>query len=92
MTEWRSIESAPKDGSWLLLYAPGIERDYDAENAPQITVGTWNSQTYSEPVWLSAETEAEFWDYGGYTGAGMSVHLREIQPTHWMPCPDAPGG
>ncbi len=93
MSDWRPIDTAPRDGTWVLLFCPGLseERDYDARGAPDITVGCWDAQTYSSPTWLSAETVAEFWDYGGETGAGQSISLRVVSPTRWLPLPASPG-
>ncbi len=92
MSEWLDIASAPKDGTWLWLYCPGIEndRDYEAESAPPMTMGRFAARDMAEPAWVSTETQTEFWDYGGATGAGCCIELREICPTHWMPLPPPP--
>lgn len=81
--QWQPIETAPKDGTDVLLFAPG-----------RLTCGHWTTEAerrsftgfcggecrcpeyeYIEPYWLS-------WD-GGFT--------TEHPPTHWQPMPTAPG-
>ena len=86
LNKWLPIESAPKDGSDILLYSP----EEIWHNAPlvgqnisthpeRVTVGSWaivigdqNNDPYEG--W-------ESWD-GGFT--------EENPPTHWMPMPDRP--
>mgnify|MGYP006935488135 CR=1 FL=1 len=79
---WRDIESAPRDGTEVLLAA-----------GSRVTVGHWTTEEecrvqigdcggvcrcpeyeYQDPTWLS-------WD-GGFT--------TEHPPTHWMPLPPPP--
>ena len=80
--QWQPIETAPKDGTEVLLYAPG-----------RLTYGAWTEPSdvpeikyrdgfAPEPEW---EEFAPFWSSwdGGFT--------EDHPPTHWMPLPDAPG-
>ena len=85
MSKWQPIETAPKDGTDILLGASG--------EFPRSTVGHWADDDemrevigdcggecrcpvyeYHDPCWLS-------WD-GGFT--------KEHPPTHWMPLPEPP--
>ena len=79
---WQPIETAPKDGTEVLLYAPG-----------RLTYGAWTEPSdvpeikyrdgfAPEPEW---EEFAPFWSSwdGGFT--------EDHPPTHWMPLPAAPG-
>jgi hypothetical protein len=78
---WQPIETAPKDGAELLLFAPG-RVTYGAWHTPSVTPrivyrdGFAPEPEYEEfvPFWAS-------WD-GGFTD--------EHPPTHWMPLPAAP--
>jgi hypothetical protein len=72
---WRTIETAPKDGATILLYAPPSEFD-GMPVAERITAGSWHhipddEDCDGESCWIS-------WD-GGFTVAHP--------PTHWMPLP-----
>ena len=77
MSEWQPIETAPKDGTWILLCAPPEEHCRDAW---QMCVATWERLGYnSGPQWAyGANHEHSFRD--GVYGA-----------THWMPLPKPPG-
>lgn len=84
--EWQPIETAPKDGTEILLYGP-------SSYGPRVTVGHWmtdkecqirtgdcggdcrcDEYEYCDPIWTS-------WD-GGFT--------TEWPCTHWMPLPNPP--
>ncbi|MEN9926281.1 MAG: hypothetical protein RL268_2407 [Pseudomonadota bacterium] len=74
----RSIETAPRDGTWILLV--GGEQDhsseYEAERAPMppMVVARWEGDDYSEG-WRFALYD------GGYYGIWND-------PTGWLPLPD----
>ena len=79
---WRDIESAPRDGTPLLLYSPGLDADqwYRIDGMPNIVVGLWEVEA-DRPGggrWLS--------DVGDI-GEGLIVTLK---PTHWQPLPAPP--
>ena len=82
MSEWQPIETAPMDGTWVLLTGGLIDYGWDAEDndQPHAVVGQVTEQMrHSKPtmVWHFA------WYDSGYYG-------EYEQPTHWMPLPDAP--
>jgi hypothetical protein len=89
---WQPIETAPKDGTWLLLFVPGgvDERSCDVETAPPFTIGYWSPQDMQAAAWYSVEGYSEFYDFGGITGAGMSQYQCTIKPTYWMHLPSPP--
>jgi hypothetical protein len=93
--EWKAIESAPRDGTWVLLFCTNIgndydERDYDVKNAPLITVGNFDAADRQGAQWLSVETYTEVHDYGGWTGVCESTYRLVCSPTHWCELPDPP--
>lgn len=79
---WRPIESAPKDGSWVLLYKP-IDPTTYAYDAPlfHVYVATWEPiGYYCKPQWAYGPNAD---DYGFRTGV--------YGATHWQPLPAPPG-
>ena len=88
---WRPIETAPKDGTEILLHAPAC--DYKGTNVKaRTTYGHWRAPSDTprikyqdgfapEPEWEDFEPFWASWD-GGFT--------EECPPTHWMPLPPPP--
>ena len=72
MAEWKTIESAPKDGTWVLLTGGVIYYGWDGDDFPKCVVGQYVS--YSN-IWQFA------WYDDGYYG-------EYEHPTHWMPLPN----
>lgn len=73
---WMPIETAPKDGSRILLFFPIFG------NAPHQEFGKWEVQKYNKkpnPYW-SGDMERT---YG-------TLWYRNNPPTHWMPQAEAP--
>lgn len=74
---WRTIESAPKDGSDVLLYFPleGLSKDFDCVIICYWREASDNHNGRGHWVWQSRAVR-------GYSD--------EYQPTHWQPLPAAP--
>jgi hypothetical protein len=74
--DWQPIDTAPTDGSIVLLFRP------DAHGWGKVTPGRWDNQTFAKrpkPYW-------EMWfKIGGNTEG------RAWPPTYWMPLPAPPG-
>lgn len=79
--EWRTIETAPLDGTPVLLCGGSYWCDWQ--------------RTVHEPAvakWVNSEGQPDKWDKrwtiaaaeAGYTGAFYN------NPTHWMPLPEPP--
>jgi len=78
--EWRPIETAPKDGTPLLLCATG------ADGRPLIVIASWGCRAHcfsSIPVCPSPECRFRWL---GEMGIKYGVDF-----THWMPLPAPPG-
>jgi DNA-binding XRE family transcriptional regulator len=90
---WRGIESAPKDGSILLLYCPtGIERLYvSPAEASCYCIGFHGDNGGMLGMadnWQSVESREEICGYGSeYTGAMTETATVACNPTHWKPFP-----
>ncbi len=76
MSEWRPIATAPKDGTFVLLFVAGRE-------AWCPTVGRWNDgQTYNSFGEILSE---------GWGDEITTFHVPGLNmPTHWMPLPAPP--
>jgi hypothetical protein len=79
--KWQPIETAPKDGTDIILGAP-VQEYQGRRVEPRSTIGHWDTgagflcdiDDDGDPSWMS-------WD-GGFT--------TENPPTHWMPLPEPP--
>lgn len=82
--EWQPIETAPRDGSQLLLMTT---RGH--------SIGAWNSRPrgpgisggIQSPGWVAYTDGYEIDDAGWDTGTD---YVKSIDPTHWMPLPPPP--
>jgi len=76
--EWQPIETAPKDGTYIILYQPKTLTTYDV-----IKIGAWVNGLYKDETkkgWLVSFYCDDYCDnYGLF-----------IKPTHWMPIPKKP--
>lgn len=92
MSEWQPIETAPKDGTDIILGA--LPQIYDGKPTPaRVTIGHWTTEEEcriyvgdcgGECRCPEYDYEAPFWMSwdGGFT--------EENPPTHWMPLPAPP--
>ncbi len=74
---WQPIETAPKDGTWILLCGGRIEYGWCQEDEKPSAVVAQYAGLSKNPVWQFA------WYDSGYYG-------KYIEPTHWMPLPKPP--
>jgi hypothetical protein len=72
---WRPISTAPLDGTWVLVFVP--------ETDVNIRIGRYFSNETFE--FGKSIRKSEGW------AVGMSSwDKHELEPSHWMPLPDAP--
>jgi hypothetical protein len=104
VTDWRPIETAPKDGRRILIYWPNYSYEVQGPGEPLIDIGWWtkNSRLNESSInWrprLSAsellglgESEASdeyFTNTGEWDCYGLSI--KRHAPTHWLPLPPPP--
>lgn len=96
MSEWQPIETAPKDGTPILLYVPDeIDQD-NYEKPPQmarhVAIG-WSGRLGDrsrDGVWCAAITKSESFNGSELTGSWMEHEWLQVGPTHWMPLPEPP--
>lgn len=73
--EWKPIETAPKDGTWVLICGGSIPYRWDGDDEPPAVAAQWTTMLGTrecEGNWQFA------WYDGGYYG-------EYVGPTHWMP-------
>ncbi len=93
MSNWRDIETAPNDGTRVLLLSKRYE-GFDGENKfdvpPSVHLGYWNPDGDS---WVD---ECDSFDGDAHhlkvTGVwnSRSGWFQPNEVTHWMPLPDPP--
>lgn len=74
MSEWRTIDSAPRDGTRILLYIPSC----GSYVSSKVAAGRWNARD-SRPYFTNDRERMD----------GV-VFTRKNKPTHWMPLPEPP--
>ena len=81
--EWQPIETAPRDGTWLLL-ANGICDGDEGDRTSRPVTAQWTD--YLNGGINSCYGRWQFaWYDGGYVGEYEN-------PTHWMQLPKTPNG
>jgi len=80
---WRPIETAPKNGSTMLLGYLNIAGKW------RTTRGQWMSEDEIAETWKDPDDGEEGW-YETCVEADDIPNCWRINPSHWMPLPKAP--
>lgn len=86
MSEWKTIESAPKD-KIVLLYIPDPTHIFDSEVVAMVT--GWFEKDYGTEDsghWVSGHSHVE----SNYESMGPCSANLTLHPSHWMPLPEPP--
>lgn len=78
MMNWQPIDTAPKDGTRILLFFPTFR-------SMNVQIGSWSHSQHYDNGKLTHES-ARWW-YGSTVGLWGG---KESEPTHWMPIPEGP--
>ena len=90
MSEWQSIETAPKDGSVIDLWIEGANKASVRFYAPNTIPGKRDGNFYGRACdfrWESRPPNRANWYPIGGLGYPLSP---DVTPTHWMPLPLPP--
>ena len=96
MADWKPIDTAPKDGTAVMLYlSKAVERAgyMDAPEAANRIVVGWHGQhadRFGAEVWVSTDVLTETFGGSELTGTWNEYEWARVQPTHWMPLPEPP--
>jgi hypothetical protein len=94
MTDWQPIETAPRDGTALLLFCPGVSSWNRKSGMPDIVTGLWENHCPVSTDGGPYEMGSWFSDIGdvdqGYESTGAYFEHERLRPTHWMPLPEPP--
>lgn len=79
MSEWLPIESAPKDGTAILIWQPSHARYDDKRNG-----GAYDDNRYAIGYWRTdQDPDRSKWMWGNRNSG-------YVRPTHWQPLPSPP--
>ena len=80
--DWQPIETAPKDGTKVLVYVPS---DSIYPTAAQYVSPEYFEREYGDRDYMEAGWRWAF-------GYPSDFHEEVVEPTHWMPLPPPPEG
>ena|SRR3990167_3521283 len=85
MSEWQPIETAPKDGTEILVY-------YEFATVPIVHIARWDDDRFDQWEGERFASKADKIGWWSYVETSVSQHkLDEFNtPTHWMPLPAPP--
>lgn len=79
---WQCIESAPRDGTFILVYGPPV--DDENVNIYQCRWADFHPDSMSGQLYALGEGRR------GKFEVVIRDFVHECKPTHWMPLPPAP--
>jgi Lar family restriction alleviation protein len=83
---WQPIETAPKDGTWVLLAGGECEFNEESDNRKRVVTAQWTTEYRSNAGDLPI---ADFgrWEFAYYDSG---VYGEYENPTHWQHIPSPP--
>lgn len=97
MSEWQPIETAPKDGTPIIVLCKHKldRRLHPPPGAMNVAVAWWgkpDDHSYGgQPnAWCATETIVDVFSGSELTGSWEEVEFMGVDPTHWMSLPEPP--
>jgi hypothetical protein len=83
---WQPIETAPRDGTWVLLTGGECESNEESDNRGRVVTAQWTTEYRSN---AGDRLIADFgrWEFAYYDSG---VYGEYENPTHWQPLPSPP--
>jgi len=82
---WQPIETAPTDGTPILVYAPGTNSWNREDGMPDLFVAV------AVPLYKGIAWRSDLGDVDqGYESTGAYFVREDLRPTHWQPLPGPP--
>jgi hypothetical protein len=77
MSEWHPIDTAPKDGTWILLAGGELNEQHPDDTTSRPVVARWKTLEEGEMIgWFVADFD---------DGYGLGIFYED--PTHWASIP-----
>jgi hypothetical protein len=57
--EWQPIETAPKDGTWILVTGGDIGYNWDGDTIPAVTTAQWHYKSW-QMAWFDSGCLGEY--------------------------------